>query len=255
MKKKLVFNLEKNIMRGLLYYFPLNGDTSNLSVYGKSGNIQNPGGMSYSWEDGKVGKCLRVANGAGRITLATGGLPAHKPVSKAILTDRTRDLPFTLQVWGKLTEYRTHCGILGYNGFNSSVPSAGFIFSVVGANKKLTFIKYAENSTTNYIKFTANPDINLNTLNHIIIYSNGTDVFFKINGVDVGKTVEKIGTYTFMNPGTTIQYRAVCFGGVTSSNYQWVGDFEELALWDRVLTEVEQQWLWNNGNGRPIKKK
>ncbi len=91
------------------------------------------------------------------------------------------------------------------------------------------------------------PDVTDGEFHHIVAISeNGVSTRYWVDGEVFGLT----GAPTLQRPGTN---RRVRIGdNPSTNNREWEGFIDDVAIWDRPLTEEEILSIWNGGDGNSI---
>jgi len=152
----------------------------------------------------------------------------------------------TVSAWIYTGAYLNPMRIYGYGGDG---VNAVFTLENRGVNFSMT-IRDSGATFTNL--FYSNTNLNINTWYHVVFMSTGSNYKIYINGVEGTYTVS-IGAnngrwndlVTTTNADTSI--------GALKNNASYIsyysGIIDEVGVWNRALTLLEVQELYNNGNG------
>lgn len=225
----------------LQVWLPLNGDTRNYGCSSVNGVYTQPSGFSY--ENGKIGKCLRIANGgsnaltySGLVGLTTWSICCWMKLSSSDPTPSYGDM-FSLGIDN-----------------NGATSGAGFRFehrNISGTLQIVTTKLTTYGSTTNsyYIFYADN--INLSNLwAHVVVTNDGTNYKTYVNGIL--KNTTAINLFT----ATTSKLTGELSLGQTTT-YCWLNDIRvyDEALSEKQIKEISKALIVHypmNGGGKGL---
>jgi hypothetical protein len=170
-------------------------------------------------------------------------------------TNGINDLPFSVSFWVYFTSFNTVGNFL-INKRNNTTGGDEYQIVYNASNQTLSIFKFQFNNNSILQGARTPPNFfNINTWYHISITDGGTasfnDINIYVNSVNATNTrVNLNGTYTRMNNGTSSL-------GMFNANWNPVvdarhlGRLDEVTIWkNRVLTQEEISFIYNNGAGR-----
>jgi hypothetical protein len=157
----------------------------------------------------------------------------------------------SVSAWIKIDAYSYYGQIAGF-AFDSGASESGYSimtddYYVAGSEPSLAMWLSAPagDSDGSYLANTNLPS-SLNDWIHVVGTYDGTTVTVYINGVGVSGTAET-GDIDYQHV-TTFKI------GLYAASAWWLpyeGLIDDVAVWDRALTQQEIDWLYNAGSGRP----
>jgi len=227
---------------GLLGYWPMNGNSRDL--IGENDGIEN-GDISYV--SGKVGEAVEFsANINDYITLGSD-IPFLSGADRFscsfwIYFKTAQDVQRILGKW----DYLVAGGFSVTQKYLLGGPSTGLYFFITSSNTG----DAGGNATY------TNENLSLNTWYNITLVYDGaqptniTRAKIYVNGVD--STVWSLGT---INPNMVISSEPIVVGKINGSVAVPANNIiDNIALWDRVLSESEIVRIYNNGYGLSFRK-
>lgn len=204
----------------LQVWLPLNGDTKNYGCSSVNGVYTQPSGFSY--ENGKIGKCLRIANGgsnaltySGLVGLTTWSICCWMKLSSSDPTPSYQDM-FSLGIDN-----------------NGAISGAGFRFehrNISGTLQIVTTKLTTYGSTTNSYYIFYGDNINLSNLwAHVVVTNDGTNYKTYVNGILKNTTAINLFTAT-----TSKLTGELSLG--QANTYCWLND---IRVYDEALSEKE----------------
>lgn len=204
----------------LQVWLPLNGDTRNYGCSNVNGVYTQPGGFSY--ENGKIGKCLRIANGgsnaltySGLVGLTTWSICCWMKLSSSDPTPSYQDM-FSLGIDN-----------------NGATSGAGFRFehrNISGTLQIVTTKLTTYGSTTNSYYTFYGDNTNLSNLwAHVVVTNDGTNYKTYVNGILKNTTAINLFTAT-----TSKLTGELSLG--QANTYCWLND---IRVYDEALSEKE----------------
>jgi len=206
---------EISIMDDLIGYWPYEGNTVDDSGLGNDGiAVNNP-----PYVTGKFGLALDF-NGS------------NQYVTMDAVADDFSDNDVTMAGWLKTTE----TGEADWYS-NNSINGQFLLCNLAGEP-----IMY-ESGWKIYAGVTINDD----AWHHVVITRENMLVKLYVDGVQRGSTYTSTIDFISTDRWSIAQE----WDDVASDFYEGIVD--DVALWDRALSPTEISWLWNNGDGNPIR--
>jgi hypothetical protein len=171
-------------------------------------------------------------------------------------TNGINDLPFSFSFWVFFTSFNTGFGNWLINKRNATTGGDEYQILYSASSQTLTLLKIQFNNN-NILQAVRTPTnfFNINTWYHISITDGGTanfnDMNIYVNSVNVTNFRGNInGTYTRM-PQSTISLGMLNANWGPGFDLRHLGRLDEVAIWkNRVLTQEEISFIYNNGAGR-----
>jgi hypothetical protein len=224
------------LLNGLLACWEFN-ETSGTTVYDETGNYNGTNQGATINQSGKIDKAYDF-----------DGVDDHVNVGNTLTNGL---IAITVSAW-----------VYGH-------PTKGEYFMILGKNKstwthpyyEISFRIRLDRGYTNYEMFiggdaayqglTVDNSYKANTWQHVVFTWDGNTKYFKayIDGSFAAEELD-INNISQMSSNTTdliIGY----YGGAYQSTFKnWEGLIDQVAIWNRALTQQEISDLYNNGNGR-----
>ena len=222
--------VNSKISNGLIGYWPLNGNSNDI-IGGHNGSDTN---MSYV--SGKLGNCGQFNGSSSNIDVP------YDPIFN--FTDGSNDLPFSISFWIYNSGGNNLQWIVSKRTQNNS-------WQVAIYDKRFSIALLSNNS--NYLANNTSIIIPDNDWMHVVVVYDGSKtnngLLVYINGEITNTTVENLGTYT----GMAIENQFLRFGNSLIGGAYWFnGRLDELAIWDRTLSEYEIRRLYRNNSGQRL---
>jgi hypothetical protein len=170
-------------------------------------------------------------------------------------TNSINDLPFSISFWVFFTSFNTGFGNWLINKRNNTLGGDEYQIFYSSSLQRLTFSKYQFNSNVQQIIQTPSNFFITNNWYHVVITDKGTanfnDMDIYVNNNNVTNFRGNInGTYTKM-PQSTSSLGMLNANWGPGFDLRHLGTLDEVAIWkNRVLTESEISFIYNNGAGR-----
>lgn len=127
-----------------------------------------------------------------------------------------------------------------------SAPIPEYECFIDNTTRKLRFIRYSENSTTNYSITHSNLALEKNTWYHLVIRGEGNSVKIFIDSIDITDNTVVVGNYVRMIPNDDV---GGIFNTADSRNFistQFYGIVNSFGFWfNRELTDNDIKKLYN----------
>lgn len=222
-----------SIINGLVAYWKLNAN-SNDSIGSLNGTNTNISFLS----GGIVGNAASFASG-------TPSLINFGDNDLFSFTDGTNDKPFSFSLW---VNFGNLIAGTYYNVFSKQLDNSRreFYLQLHGGSGNLWFQLFQFNSTTSItVQNAPSGGFQSNTWYHVVGTYNGTK-----NGSGLALYINKIPTFGSSDvsyPGMSNTTSTLRLGVVNANSFQFRGKLAEFAIFNRVITTSEIDYIYNRG--------